>query len=197
MTKTPSTSPAAATALFLRRWLRAPARMGAVAPSSRYLARAMAQAALGDRPAQRGLVVELGPGTGRITEGLLAAGLPPENLLAIERDGELAAFLHRKFPRIEVLSGDAAQLSGILGGRQVVAVVSSLPLLSLGNDLVRQILGAIAQVLPSGGALTQYTYGRNSPVAPELSAILNLDGRRVGRVWRNLPPAAIWQFRKR
>ena len=48
-------------ALFFVRWLRAPHRIGAVAPSSRHLGRAMARQVLSAGP---GPVVELGGGTG-------------------------------------------------------------------------------------------------------------------------------------
>ena len=147
MTARPGTS---ATGLFLRRWLQAPAKVGAVAPSSKHLGLAMARAALHDKPWLRGQVVELGPGTGRITEALLDQGLPGEALLAIERDAALAGYLQAQFPHIGVLAGDAAHLRDLLGGAPVAAVVSSLPLLSLGHDVVGQIVASIADVLPKG-----------------------------------------------
>ena len=56
------------TALFFLRWLRAPTRIGAVAPSSRQLGRAMARQVAGGGTDP---VIELGGGTGSITRALL------------------------------------------------------------------------------------------------------------------------------
>ena len=188
---------ASATALFLRRWLVAPGRIGAVAPSSRQLGRVMARAALADRPWQRGVVVELGPGTGRITDALLAAGLPEGQLLAVERDAELATYLRGRFPVATILTGDATGLPSLLAGRPVAAVVSSLPLLSLPQEVVRAIVAGIAAVLSKDSLLVQYTYGRGSPLGADLAALHGFDSVRVGRVWGNLPPATVWQYKKR
>ncbi len=55
-------------ARFLKSLVAAPRLTGAVAPSGRALARAMA-AAIGS-PSQ-GLIVELGPGTGPVTQSLI------------------------------------------------------------------------------------------------------------------------------
>ena len=85
-------------ALFLKRWLRRPLAMGAVVPSGKLLAVAIAQTALdglAGRPDE--VVVELGAGTGQVTRALLDAGLPASALVPVERDPELASFLHRSF----------------------------------------------------------------------------------------------------
>lgn len=189
----------AGTALFLKRWLRRPFAMGAVVPSGRLLAEAMAEttkAALEGRP---GHVVELGAGTGKVTKALLAAGIAPERLILIERDGELAAFLRRHFPGPRIVEGDAARLSRLLGDHgvaPVAAVVSSLPLLSLPAEVVKGIVGGVFEALPRGGALVQFTYGPTPPVPRELRQSLRLVGARGHRIWRNVPPAVVWTFRK-
>jgi len=68
----------AGTALFLKRWLRRPFAMGAVIPSGRLLAEAMARATVQALEGRPGHVVELGAGTGEVTKALLAAGIPVE-----------------------------------------------------------------------------------------------------------------------
>jgi len=80
-------------AVFFGRWLRAPHRIGAVAPSSRFLARAMATQVDLRRP---GPVIELGGGTGSVTKALLEAGLPVERLIVVERDVRLYKMLRRR-----------------------------------------------------------------------------------------------------
>jgi len=187
----------AGTTLFLKRWLRRPLAMGAVVPSGRLLAEAMAQttkAVLAGRP---GHVVELGAGTGEVTKALLAAGLAPERLALVERDPELARFLRRHFPGPRIIEGDAARLPRLLAEHEVApvaAVVSSLPLLSLPAGIVQSIVGGVFEALPRGAALVQFTYGPTPPVPRAVRERLHLDGAHGKRIWRNVPPAVVWTF---
>src|SRR6478672_11312051 len=129
----PSAEPAGK-ALFLKRWLRRPFAMGAVVPSGRLLAEAMACRTVSEIQGHDGHVIELGAGTGQVTKALLAAGIPGDRLALVERDPELAAFLRRHFRGPKIIEGDAARLPRLLaahGVDRVAAVVSSLPLLSL------------------------------------------------------------------
>ena len=189
----------AGTALFLKRWLRRPFAMGAVIPSGRLLAEAMAQATLKSLEGRPGHVVELGAGTGEVTKALLTAGIPPARLALVERDPELAAFLRRHFSGPQIIEGDAARLPRLLnehGIAPIAAVVSSLPLLSLPTDIVNGIVHGVFDALPRGAALIQFTYGPTPPVPRALRQGLRLVGTRGGRIWRNVPPAVVWTFRK-
>lgn len=189
----------AGTALFLKRWLRRPLAMGAVVPSGRLLAEAMAQAtlaAIADRP---GHIVELGAGTGQVTKALLGAGISPQRLALVERDPELATFLRRHFPEPRIVEGDAARLPRLLAAQgidRVAAVVSSLPLLSLPAEVVNGIVQGVFDTLPRGAALVQFTYGPTPPVPRDLREKLHLLGVRGRRIWRNVPPAVVWTFRR-
>ena len=181
-----------ADALFLLRWLKSPLGIGAVAPSSRFLARAMARQVARRRP---GPVVELGGGTGSITRALLDAGVPASDLIVVERDPELAAVLERRFPGIRLVRGDATRLGPLLeamGVTRVAAVVSGLPLLSMPTEVQRQIVENSFGLLGREGVLVQFTYGLTSPIP---HAAFGLRGWRADRIWRNVPPAAIWRFR--
>jgi len=189
----------AGTALFLKRWLRRPFSMGAVIPSGRLLAEAMARATLQALEGRSGHVVELGAGTGEVTKALLAAGIAPTRLALIEREPELAAFLRRHFSEPQIIEGDAARLPRLLadhGIAPVAAVVSSLPLLSLPTDVVNGIVHGVFDALPRGAALIQFTYGPTPPVPRALRQGLRLVGTRGARIWRNVPPAVVWTFRK-
>ncbi len=189
----------AGTALFLKRWLRRPFAVGAVVPSGRLLAEAMARTTFAEMKGREGHVIELGAGTGEVTKALLAAGIPAERLALVERDPELAAFLRRHFAGPKIVEGDAARLPKILaeqGIGSVSAVVSSLPLLSLPADVVRGIVEGVFDALPRGGALVQFTYGPAQPVPRSLSQALRLVGTRGPRIWRNMPPAVVWTFRR-
>jgi phosphatidylethanolamine/phosphatidyl-N-methylethanolamine N-methyltransferase len=187
------------TALFLKRWLRQPFSMGAVVPSGRLLAEAMARATLDAIAGRTGHVVELGAGTGQVTQALLDAGIPADRLAPVERDGELARYLRHHFPKLKTVEGDAVRLPTLLrdqGVAEVAAVVSSLPLLSLPGDVVDGIVRGVFAALPKGGALVQFTYGPSPPIPRTLRHGLALEGSRGRRIWRNVPPAVVWTFRK-
>ena len=194
----PSVEPAG-TALFLKRWLRRPFATGAVVPSGRLLAAAMARATRTAIEGRPGHVVELGAGTGEVTKALLAAGIAPERLVLVERDPEFATFLRRHFPGPRIVEGDAARLPRLLADHSlmpIAAVVSSLPLLSLPADIVNGIVTGVFETLPRGAALVQFTYGPKPPVPRALRARLGLDGDHGKRIWRNVPPAVVWTFRR-
>lgn len=192
----PSVEPAG-TALFLRRWLRRPFSTGAVVPSGRLLAEAMAattRAVIAGRP---GHVIELGAGTGGVTKALLAAGIAAERLVLVERDPEFATFLRRHFDGPRIVEGDAARLPRLLadhGIAPIAAVVSSLPLLSLPTEVVNGIVAGAFETLPRGAAFVQFTYGPKPPIPRALRDRLHLDGAHGKRIWRNVPPAVVWIF---
>jgi phosphatidylethanolamine/phosphatidyl-N-methylethanolamine N-methyltransferase len=187
------------TVLFLKRWLRRPLSMGSVVPSGRLLAEAMARTTLEVSRNRDGHVVELGAGTGQVTQALLAAGIAPQRLAMVERDAELARFLRRHFPAPKTVEGDAMRLPDLLrdfGVAKVAAVVSSLPLLSLPAEVVDGIVRGVFAALPPGAALVQFTYGPTPPVPRALRDNLRLVGTHGPRIWRNVPPAVVWTFRK-
>src|ERR1700694_2596657 len=113
---------------FIRSWIEKPLSIGAVTPSSRVLARAMA--AYVD-PNTKGPVIELGPGTGPVTEALVAQGIDPARLVLVEFNPAFCRVLRMRYPRATVLQGDAYGLRRLLGAslsEPAAAVVSGLPL---------------------------------------------------------------------
>jgi phosphatidylethanolamine/phosphatidyl-N-methylethanolamine N-methyltransferase len=181
---------------FLRLWLRRPRRLGAVLPSSRALANAMA-GCLDIETA--GSIVELGGGTGSITRAMLAAGVSPDDLFVVEREAALCKVIAARCPDVRVLCGDARELKSLLrnaGVSHVKAIVSGLPFLSMDRRIVRRILHAAFAVLAEDGEFLQFTYGVHPPINRDAQSVLGIVGHRSGWVLANLPPAAIWRFRK-
>lgn len=182
---------------FFARWLRDPRHIGAVIPSSRALARMMASQV---DPLKPGHVVELGPGTGVVTRALLAAGVAPLRLVLVERDPQFHPLLRRRFPAVKVLNGDAARLKELLEPHRVTrlcAVVSSLPLLTLPDEVQQAVLSQSFGLMGDDGVFVQFTYSPTSPVPGRRLDSLGLAGERAGRVWRNLPPATVWRFKRK
>jgi len=175
---------------FLARMIARPVHTGAVAPSSQALGRAMAAQADpgGDLP-----VLELGPGTGVVTEALLERGIAPERLTSIEYDQSFAALVAQRFPRVRVIHGDAFDLDKTLGARTpLAAAVSSLPLVNFAVEMRLKLLANLFERLAPGAPFVQFSYRLKPPVAPPPGIVV----RRAAIVWLNLPPARVWVYRR-
>ncbi|MGC1550839.1 MAG: methyltransferase domain-containing protein [Rhodanobacter sp.] len=181
---------------FFKQWLKNPLRMASVVPSGRQLAQMMVAA----MPQDARHVVELGAGTGAITEALLRHGVAPTQLLAIEMNATLHDLLLRRFPETHVLCADARHLSelversGAFASGRADVVLSSLGLLAMPAELQREILAAAFAVLRPGGVFVQYTYGMRSPLDDGVREQLGLRCTRFGQAWRNLPPARVFVY---
>jgi phosphatidylethanolamine/phosphatidyl-N-methylethanolamine N-methyltransferase len=178
---------------FLLSWFVRPVLTGAVMPSGRVLAATMASYV---DPKAPGPVIELGPGTGPVTEALLARGLPPERLILVEFCQDFCNLLRKRFPGATVVRGDAYALEDTLGSilkEPAAAILSSLPLLTKPPEQRAALLHTAHDLMAPGAPFVQFTYGLKPPIPPEAT------GSVIGRssqVWRNLPPARVWTYRR-
>jgi phosphatidylethanolamine/phosphatidyl-N-methylethanolamine N-methyltransferase len=182
-------------ARFLRTWLDKPKLMGAVSPSGRFLARMMASHV---DPDGTDPIVELGPGTGPITEALIQRGVDPARLTLVEYDRAFCRLLARRFPGVRVVQGDAYALSKTLKGvigEQIGTIVSSLPLLTKPESQRLALLDDAFALMTPGGRFVQFTYGRASPV-PREGLASTFHAHVSPLVWLNLPPARVWVYRR-
>jgi phosphatidylethanolamine/phosphatidyl-N-methylethanolamine N-methyltransferase len=156
--------------------------MGAVMPSGRVLARTMAQYVDVDSD---GPVVELGPGTGAITNALIEHGIDQKRLVLVEYNPGFCALLRDRYPQARVVQGDAYTLRDSLWDVLSVpasAVVSGLP-------LIRDAFLALAP----GAPFVQFTYSVAPPIPKSLPGVSTEASERI---WMNLPPARVWVYRK-
>lgn len=177
---------------FLRRLAVNPRRIGAIAPSGPSLARAMVAQVDTDRP---GPILELGPGSGAMTRELLSRGLSPGRLTVIEHDPAFAKLVAERFTGVNVLQGDAFDLDRTLAGQSAqkfTGVISGLPLLNHPPEKRQALLGAILSRLEPGAPFVQFSYGRQQPVSPPAGATVKC----AAFIWRNLPPARVWVYRR-
>jgi phosphatidylethanolamine/phosphatidyl-N-methylethanolamine N-methyltransferase len=180
--------------LFFRRALAHPLQLATPLASSAALGRLVARHIpdLG-----RTHVVEVGGGTGVITRALLDAGLPPERLIVVELDPELASYLRREFPGVRVLADDASRLPELLPQSWCGALgtlINGVPMTVLSLTAQRQLLDALFDVLGPDGRYLQYTYSLFSPLP---MGRLEVEGRRLGITFGNFPPASLWTYRRR
>ncbi len=183
-------------ARFLRSWLDNPTVAGAVSPSGRYLARKMARCV---DPHLHGPIVELGPGTGAITDALLRRGIAPARLHLVEFDRSFCRLLARRFPGVHILQGDAYSLGERL--RDVLdapaaAIVSSLPLLMKPERQRCALLAEAFEHLAPGAPFIQFTYGPVSPIPRDKYAGPAFTAEVSRPIWLNLPPARVWVYRR-
>lgn len=182
---------------FVRAWRTNPRSVGALAPSSAALARAMAAAV---RPGA-GPVLDLGSGTGVFARELCRRGVAQEQLTLVERDAVLAEHLRRSLPGATVLQGDAAGLWTRSVWQQVHerphTILCGLPLLNMSVRQRMRVMRGAFGVLERGGSLVLFTYGVAAPLKPSLLAHLGLKAVRIRSVAANLPPAHLWRITRR
>lgn len=172
---------------FLRQWLKTPAMVGAILPSSRHLAKAMARHAGGAQA-----LVELGAGTGTITAELVRQ-YPAVPLILFEQNPELAGRLHDRFPGAQIIAEcfhARTEMLAHLPERTIF--VSSLPFRSLPSAVAKPTITALQHLLVESPhrRMIQFTYQPREP----FRAPTGLQWRRYVTVWRNAPPAGIWEL---
>jgi phosphatidylethanolamine/phosphatidyl-N-methylethanolamine N-methyltransferase len=177
---------------FLRSFLADPLRIASPIPSGRRLARTIA-AQIDPRPG--GIVLELGPGTGPVTQAILESGVAPCDLVAIESDAEFAAQLREDFAGVRIVEGDAFAFPVLLHAAGLDAplrtIVSGVPVLSRSLAVRRRLLADAIAALRPGSPFVQFSYGADPP----LPQIDNVEVRRAAIVWHNIPPMHVWVYR--
>jgi phosphatidylethanolamine/phosphatidyl-N-methylethanolamine N-methyltransferase len=177
---------------FIRSLIEKPLTVGAVAPSGKALARVMANYV---DPAASGPIVELGPGTGPVTDALVERGIDPARLTLVEYDPEFCRLLRQRFPGVNVVQGDAYNLKGTLAGvlrEPAAAFVSGLPLFNKPLKMRLELLDQAFGLMKPDAPFVQFTYNAISPIPRSHGHVRS---EASARVWRNFPPARVWVYR--
>jgi phosphatidylethanolamine/phosphatidyl-N-methylethanolamine N-methyltransferase len=178
---------------FLRSWMEKPLATGAVTPSGKPLARAMASYV---DPDLEGKVIELGPGTGAVTAALVEQGIDPKRLVLVEFNPSFCRLLRARYPEATVVQGDAyaiRRLAGSLIRRPAAAVVSSLPLFTKPLKFRLRLVNDAFNMMHPGAPFIQFTYAVVPPIPKELEGATTECSERI---WLNLPPARVWVYRQ-
>jgi phosphatidylethanolamine/phosphatidyl-N-methylethanolamine N-methyltransferase len=179
---------------FIRSWIEKPISTGAVMPSGKALARTMASYV---DPKSSGPVIELGPGTGPVTEALVEHGIDPARLVLVEFNPTFCRLLRTRYPAATVVQGDAYRLRRLLETyvrEPAAAVVSGLPLVTKPlRTRLRLIADAVGLLAPAAPFI-QFTYAMLPPIPKALSGIT---AEASELIWLNLPPARVWVYRGR
>lgn len=179
--------------LFLKRWIKHPFRLGAIAPSSRTLTNLVIKH-VNYVPGQA--IVELGAGTGTITRGLIDAGIPESHIFPVELDPEFFSFLKGTLPLVPAIKGNAMELDTLIPPQfvgKVCTIVTALPFTAIPAVVKDKIMKACFKVLSPEGELIQFGYNPTSPITTSKAA---LQKEHLGTTFRNLPPAHVWRYRR-
>ncbi|UUZ65685.1 methyltransferase domain-containing protein [Polaromonas sp. P1-6] len=179
---------------FLRGFLRHPARVGSIVPSSRWLEQLLVREA---RVAEAHTVVELGPGIGGTTAAFLHAMPLAARLLAIELDANFYQHLRSTVqdPRFMLELGSAEQLEDLLAARGLSApdaIVSGIPFSTMAPEAADRIAASITKVLRPGGRFIAYQV--RAHVAGFVSPYLGEPDKRWEVV--NVPPLRVFTWVK-
>ena len=179
---------------FLGTLVREPLSVGAVAPSSRRLAGHMVADIV---PGSR--VIELGAGTGAVTRAILDSGVTAGDLLVIEQNEAFSEMLRKRFPGIEVITGNALGLNRYARALPGPAdfVISGLPLLLFSPGRKLRLLHQVFSVLTEDGAFHQFTYGGRCPVERAVLRRLGLEATLLRFTPINMPPAFVYRLQRR
>lgn len=178
---------------FFKGMMQGPKTVASIVPTSSVTARRMASVIdlHSDLP-----VLELGPGTGAITKAILARGVKPENLVAVEYSSVFYNDLVKLYPGVNFINGDAFDLDktlGVLRGQKFDSVISALPLLNFPMQARVSLLESLLERLPPGRPVMQITYG---PISPIIAKSDSYHIQHYDFVVRNIPPAQLWIYRR-
>lgn len=180
---------------FLRESIRNLRATGSVAPSSRFLCRAIASKI---EPAHADVVVELGPGDGVITRFILNRLKPNARLLIFEINDAFVEKIRATFddPRLVVIHDSAENMGRYfkeMGVESVDYFVSGIPFVMLPESLAESITTKCYHWLRVGGGFIQFHY---SPLLISFYRRIfgNVD---VDVVALNIPPAIVISCEKK
>jgi len=176
---------------FIKKYVSKPRTVGAIAPSSRFLARKMINGLDFNRAR---CIVEYGPGTGVFTRLMLERRSPGTVLMLIERDPEFFAFIKERFagvPDLYIINDSADQIGRFIKEYQLKLpdyIISGLPFASLPQDVSENVLTQTKRYLhPEGKFITfQYTLRKKQFIGQYFGRI------KIQRELRNLPPAYVF-----
>ena len=185
---------------FFGRFLRKPGSVGAVLPSSRYLARALV-GRLDLAPGE--LVVEYGPGTGPMTQVIRDLLPKGAHYLGIELEPSFHDLLTQRYPDLAFELGSAADVQQVLERRGLprpMRIISGLPFASLPSKVQDAVADGIVHCLhgTQGDFRTfQYVHAYGMRAARRFRALMGerfASFERMGPVVRNVPPAFVLRY---
>ncbi len=179
---------------FFAEYIKNIRSVGAVAPSSRFLARKMVESIDFDRAK---VIVEYGPGTGVFTAEIIKRMKPETKLLAIETNPTFHQKLNQKYKStggVEIINASAEHVDSLHKERSLGVpdyIISGLPFAALPTKTSANILQGTSKLLGSRGEFItfQYTLLKKDFLESYFGDV------KVSREFRNIPPAYVLRCR--
>ncbi len=175
---------------FIKEFLKKGEKVGSVTPSSKFLVKKMLAPINFDEVL---FIVELGPGTGKITEAILERMRPDARLMVFELNQEFCAKLEDlKDERLIVVNDSAESMRAHLqevNVEKVDCIISSLPFTILPDEVVEKIMAEVTTCLKNDAPFVQYQYSLNQyKNYKKLFTEVKLDFTPL-----NVPPAFVYK----
>ncbi|MGL4762842.1 MAG: class I SAM-dependent methyltransferase [Sarcina sp.] len=176
--------------MFLLEYIKNPRKVGAIAPSSRFLASKMLSKVDFENAK---CIIEYGPGTGSFTEKLVARANDNTKIILIEINKEFYHRLNRLYghkKNVLILNESAENIDHILKRykiKHVDYIVSGLPFASLPKDVSDSILTKTAEIIENSGEFITFQY---SLVKKKLFDRF-FEEIRTDKTYMNIPPAYV------
>jgi phospholipid N-methyltransferase len=187
---------------YLLEFLSKPTRIGAIVPSSRFLAQTILQ---GADLHKADTVLEYGPGTGVFTELILRELKPGAKFAAIELSPRFAEIFKARYPRVKLFQDSVANVGRICrraGMESVDCIVSGVPWAVFPESVQVQCLNEMMRVLKPDGQFVTFTYVHSRALAGAkrfFGSLLPSYFEAVSKspvVWLNIPPAFVYRCRR-
>ncbi len=176
---------------FFKNFIFHPNEIGAVAPTSSFTAHKIAEN-LKDNGKK--YIIELGSGTGSLTQGLIEAGVDAERLICIEINQKFCEIFKEKLPNVKIICSDVNNLKSLISEEiynNIGNIISTIPLLTISPEIKEMLMKNIKEVTASNVQYIQVSY---SPISPVPYKKFNWKQKRIGIVWKNLPPISIFSY---
>ena len=188
-------------ATFFRLYLTSPNVIGAVAPSSTYLAQRMVEWLEWENA---GAVIEYGPGTGSFTSEILKRARSSCKYVGIEINPVLARIFRQRFPLLTLYEDSVANVKSICekeGIKAADCIICGLPWAFFSASAQTQFLEAMMTVLRPGGQFVTFAYlqGLLLPAGQRFRSRLRQYFSHMSTsrtVWLNVPPAFVYRCRR-
>ena len=145
-----------------------------------------------------GYILELGSGTGAITECILQRQVPEDKLILIEKNKNFADYLSHKYRNANVFAEDAANAKTLLEAQgicEVRHIVCSLPFVIMQQEQQLSILDVIFKLLHPQGCVSIVTYFIRCPISKKVLDQYNKSSELFGFTMKNIPPAYVYQIK--
>lgn len=181
--------------LFLGKFFRHGITIASVWPSSKSLCKATIKEV---DFAKARVIVELGAGTGPITDMVISKLQPHTRFIAIERDADFAKILRERFSglsNVEIVHADVRDLEKILrarGIKEVDCFLSGLPTPTLPEPVRMSMLACVRKYLSAHGVYSNITEVPYIYLKYYRSVFKDVDFQFVAK---NLPPGGVYHCR--